>query len=227
MIQTLPKPLSEVFNDDCMAVMRRYPDKYFDIAIVDPPYGIGATKTIGSGDLRSGRKAQNKWGDKTWDDKRPAKEYFDELQRISVNQIIFGGNYFADLLPASRCWIVWDKVQRVNQADAELAWTSFKGSVRVYQYHANHTRGFNSPNRFHPTEKPIPLYDWILKNYSKPGQSIIDTHLGSGSSRISAYKANLPFTGIEIDKEYFEAQEKRFNNFIKQYSLNDYQHFNH
>lgn len=211
--------ISETYLMDCMAGMARYPDNHFDLAVVDPPYGIGATVTIGAGDLRSGRKAQNKWGNKTWDESRPDSSYFKELFRVSKNQVIFGGNYFADLLPASRCWLVWDKMQRVNQADAELAWTSFYSSVRVFQFNCSKLQGFMNPNRFHPTEKPIALYDWIFKNYAKPGDLILDTHLGSGSSRIAADKAGLNFVGFELDPEYFHAQEKRYHNFKSQLRL--------
>lgn len=211
---------SITFNEDCMAVMARYPDKYFDLAVVDPPYGIGATVEIGLGDTKSGRiNRLSKWGKKEWDNERPLKGYFDELKRVSKNQIIFGGNYFADLLSPSRCWLIWDKMQRVNQADAELAWTSFNTSVRVFQFHCSKLQGFQNPNRFHPTEKPVALYAWIYHNYAKPGELILDTHLGSGSSRIAAHKAGLSFVGCELDKEYFEAQEKRFKEFTAQLRL--------
>ena len=210
---------SDVYLMDCMELMKQYPDNYFDLAVVDPPYGIGATVTIGKGDKRSGRQAQNKWGDKTWDNERPELEYFLELFRVSKNQIISGGNYFADLLPATRCWLVWDKLQRVNQADAELMWTSFFSSVRVYNFHCSKLQGFLNPNRFHPTEKPIGLYEWIFKNYATEGMKILDTHLGSGSSRIAANKAKLNFVGCEIDKEYFDKANKRYNDFISQTRL--------
>ncbi len=204
-------PKSEVFNSDCLEGMKQYPDKYFELAIVDPPYGIDGTVEIGFGDTKSGRvNRPSKWGQKEWDKERPTKAYFDELKRVSKNQIIFGGNYFADLLEPSRCWIVWDKMQRVNQADAELAWTSFTNSVRVYQFHCSKLQGFQNPNRFHPTQKPIELYRWLLTNYAKQGDKILDTHLGSGSSRIAAHQLGFDFTGYEIDKDYFDASEKRF-----------------
>jgi site-specific DNA-methyltransferase (adenine-specific) len=209
----------ELLNIDCLEYMKSLKDKEFDLAIVDPPYGIGATVTIGAGDLRSGRKAQNKWGNKEWDKERPTIEYFNELQRVSKNQIIFGGNYFADLLPPSRCWLVWDKMQRVNQADAELAWTSFSGSVRVYPFHCSKLQGFLNPNRFHPTEKPIPLYNWILDKYSERGQRVLDTHLGSGSSAISAHYFGVDFVGCEIDKEYYDAACKRFKTTTSQFQI--------
>ena len=202
-----------------MDFMKDVPDKFYDLAIVDPPYGIGATVTIGSGDLKSGRKAQNKWGEKKWDKERPKKKYFNELKRITKNQIIFGGNYFSDLLPASRCWIIWDKMQRVNQADAELAWTSFKKSVRIYQYHCSKLQGFLNPNRFHPTEKPVKLYEWLLMNYAKEGDKILDTHGGSQSSRIACYNLVFALDIIELDKEYFEQGNKRFEQHKQQLTL--------
>jgi len=213
-------PSSEVYLEDCVKALKRFNDKHFDLAIVDPPYGIDGTVEIGFGDTKSGRvNRPSKWGQKEWDKERPTKAYFDELKRVSKNQIIFGGNYFADLLEPSRCWIVWDKMQRVNQADAELAWTSFTNSVRVYQYHCSKLQGFQNPNRFHPTEKPISLYEWILDKYAKPNDLILDTHLGSGSSRIAAYKGGFNFVGFEIDCDYFNAQEKRFNEFKSQLRL--------
>ena len=208
---------SVVYNEDCVEGLKRFSDNHFDLAIVDPPYGIDGTVEIGFGDTKSGRvNRPSKWGQKEWDKERPTKAYFDELKRVSKNQIIFGGNYFADLLEPSRCWIVWDKMQRVNQADAELAWTSFTNSVRVYQFHCSKLQGFQNHNRFHPTEKPISLYEWILGKYAKDGDLILDTHLGSGSSRIACQKNGFAFTGFEIDKDYYEAQEKRFKDFVSQ-----------
>jgi site-specific DNA-methyltransferase (adenine-specific) len=206
-----------------MELMRSFPDKHFDLAVVDPPYGIDGTVEIGFGDTKSGRvKRPSKWGQKEWDKERPTKAYFDELKRVSKNQIIFGGNYFADLLEPSRCWIVWDKMQRVNQADAELAWTSFTNSVRVYQYHCSKLQGFQNPNRFHPTEKPIQLYDWIFKNYLPNGGKVLDTHGGSMSSVISAIKAgNIEMTCSELDKDYFKAAKERILTFQKQLSMFD------
>jgi site-specific DNA-methyltransferase (adenine-specific) len=204
---------------DCMEAMAKMPDNAYDLAIVDPPYGIGATVTIGAGDLKSGRKAQNKWGDKTWDNERPTKEYFDELKRVSKNQIIFGGNYFADLLEPSRCWIVWDKMQRVNQADAELAWTSFTNSVRVYQYHCSKLQGFQNPNRFHPTQKPVKLYEWLLMNYAKEGDKILDTHGGSMSIAIACHDMGFDLDLWELDAEYYAKGVERFNRHKAQLKL--------
>lgn len=217
--RTTPMPTSKVFNIDCMEYMKDIPDKYFQLAVVDPPYGIGATITIGSGDMRSGTKKGKKWIDKDWDNERPTEDYFREVIRISANQIISGGNYFADLLPPTRCYIVWDKMQRVNHADAELMWTSFKKSTRVFNFHASKIQGFLNPNRFHPTEKPVALYKWILANYAKPGDKIIDTHMGSQSSRIAAWDMGFDFYGTELDKEYFDQGNARFEVFKQQQKL--------
>ena len=229
---------SIVTNEDCMALMARYPDKYFDLAVVDPPYGIKADRSFvrktPAIDPRNGRPIitkPKKIG--YWDDKRPPEKYFIELQRVSKNQIIWGGNYFSDLLPAKSCWLVWDKVNGgSDQADCELAWTSFNTAVRQLEFmwciaqgksitQGRIAQGNNKlwEKKLHPTQKPVALYDWIFKNYSKPTDKILDTHLGSGSSRIAAYKNKLDFTACELDKDYFEAQEKRFKNFISQQTL--------
>jgi site-specific DNA-methyltransferase (adenine-specific) len=201
---------SEVFNIDCMEGMKQYPDKYFDLAIVDPPYGIGAENHAGPEN-----HGWTKWESKNWDAKTPDSPYFLELKRVSKNQIIWGGNYF-DLGP-TKCYLIWDKGQRdFSLADAELAWTSFEKSVRVFDF----ARALaNQENKIHPTQKPVALYKWLLKNYAKPGDKILDTHLGSQSSRIAAYDMGFAFTGFEIDKDYFEAGNKRFENFKKQLKL--------
>jgi len=201
-------PQSHAFLGDCMDGMAAYPDGYFDLAIVDPPYGIGATKRMG---MRKGDK-RGKWIGGEWDNKPPDKEYFTELFRVSKNQIIWGGNYFE--LPGTRCCLIWDKVQRIDQADCEIAWTSFNGSCRIFQYHNAKQIGFMNPDRFHPTEKPIALYSWILDNYAKPGDKIIDTHLGSQSSRIAAYKKGFDFWGWEIDADYYREGCERFEKSI-------------
>jgi len=213
---------SIVYNEDCMELMGRYPDKYFELAVVDPPYGIGYSMDVGKKKTKHGWKERNS---SQWDSIPPSKEYFNELFRVSQNQIIWGGNYF-ELLP-TRCFLIWDKVQRINQADCEFAWTSFKKSARVFQWARGNESGFapklkgseRAGINIHPTQKPIKLYDWIFKNYAKEGDKILDTHLGSGSSRIAAYKAGLDFVGCELDKEYFEAADKRFNEFKTQLAM--------
>jgi site-specific DNA-methyltransferase (adenine-specific) len=208
--------ISEVYNEDCMAVMARYPDKYFDLAVVDPPYGIGASRP-------TGHYARNQLNytaktDKKWDTYRPAKEYFLELFRISQNQVIWGANYFSDLLPPSKGWCVWYKTDELKGRDfseAELAFTSF--NMRCL--HFEQKPFIRNNNRIHPTQKPVALYDWIFKNYAKPTDKILDTHLGSGSSRIAAHKAKLDFVGCELDKEYFEAADKRYKLFASQLTM--------
>jgi site-specific DNA-methyltransferase (adenine-specific) len=198
--------------------MKQFPDNHFDLAVVDPPYGIKADRSFvrktPAIDPRNGRPVitkPKKIG--TWDDKRPEPEYFIELQRVSKNQIIWGGNYFADLLPPKSCWIVWDKVNGgSDQADCELAWTSFNTAVRQIEYmwciaqgesltNGRKAQGNNKlwEKKYHPTQKPIKLYEWIFHNYAKPNDTILDTHVGSGSSRSAAHKAGLDFTGFEID----------------------------
>jgi len=198
-----------------MDAMRQMPDKSFDLAIVDPPYGIDFAKThTGKG-----------WvvrESKDWDNGIPGEEYFKELFRVSKAQIIWGGNYFTEFLKPSMGWIFWDKGQRdFSLADGELAWTSFNRALRVFDF----SRSKLNQKRagFHPTEKPIELYQWLLTNYAKQGDKILDTHLGSGSSRIAAYNMGFEFVGYEIDPDYFAAQEERFQAHISQMTFDDLQ----
>ena len=208
---------SEVFNIDCMELMARYPDKHFDLAVVDPPYGIGAAKQLYKG---TSNDVNIKHKTKDWDNAIPPKEYFVELRRVSKNQIIWGGNYFINYLENARCFLVWDKQNGTNSmADAELAWTSLDKPVRMYRGHIFKGIGCGNYTTIHPTQKPIYLYDWIFNRFAKEGDLILDTHLGSGSSRIAAYKNKLNFVGCEIDKEYFEASDKRFKEFTAQLTL--------
>ena len=201
-----------ITNEDNMALMSRYPDKYFDLAIVDPPYGIGAENHAGK--KENGWK---QWDKKNWDNQIPNKKYFNALFRVSKNQIVWGGNYMTEYLPASMGWIIWDKGQRdFSLADGEMAWTSFNKAMRIWEYARAKTI---SDNKIHPTQKPSGLYKWLLDKYAKDGDKILDTHLGSGSSRIAAYDYGFDFVGFELDKEYFEAQEKRFKNHIAQQKL--------
>jgi site-specific DNA-methyltransferase (adenine-specific) len=205
---------SEAYLMDCMELMAKYPDNHFDLAIVDPPYGIGMAKGIEVGKWK--RKIHTT---KDWDDATPTAEYWTELFRVSKNQIVWGGNYFIEYLKNTRCFIFWDKKNGTNfMSDGELAWTSFDSSVRRYAY--NHIQDFNKGiDRIHPTQKPIDLYTFCLINYAKEGDLILDTHLGSGSSRIAAYKGGFNFVGCEIDAEYFDQQEKRFSIFTQQLTL--------
>ena len=208
----------ELLHCDCMEYMATVPDKYFDLAIVDPPYGIGAHKEMGLGDSRNGNRKASKWVGGAWDNEKPSDEYFNELFRISKNQIIWGGNYFD--LPPSKCWIIWDKNNSGDFADCELAWTSFDTAVRKFKYTWNGMLQQDMKNkevRIHPNHKPIALYSWIYMNYLPNGGKVFDGYLGSGSNRIAAHKAgNIDFTAYELDKDYFEAQEKRYKQFADQ-----------
>lgn len=197
----------ELHNCDCMSYMKTLEDNAFDLAIVDPPYGINGSLEMGLGDKRTGKKVTSKWKYKGWDNRPPSSEYFIELKRVSKNQVIWGGNYFN--LPPSRCFLIWDKVQRIDQADCEQAWTSFNKSARIFQYARGNLQGFMNPNRFHPTEKPVALYKWILKNCAKKGDRILDTHGGSFSSAIACHDLNFDITICEIDNDYFNDGKDR------------------
>ena len=200
--------ISEVYNMDCVAGMREYPDNYFDLAICDPPYGLDlANMNMGIGNSKKASKAKNrKWVSKDWDKKTPNYEYFLELFRVSKNQIIWGGNYFH--LPPCKNYVIWDKEipNGLSFADCEMAWTSFSNAPKMFRYSAY----LDNKSKMHPTQKPVKLYEWLLKNYAKTGDKILDTHLGSGSSRIAAQKLGFDFYGFEIDQDYFEQSEKRF-----------------
>ncbi|MCP3671627.1 MAG: site-specific DNA-methyltransferase, partial [Gammaproteobacteria bacterium] len=173
----------ELLNCDCMEYMEGLEDNAFDLAIVDPPYGIGES---GGAQRTRGSKRTN-GVKKEWDNERPSLQYFQELQRVSMGQIIWGGNYFADLLPASRCWLYWDKLMGGDFSDGELAWTSFDKVLKKF------TKCNKSHGKIHPTQKPVKLYEWLLTNYAKEGDRILDTHLGSGSSAIAAHYAGFDF----------------------------------
>ena len=203
--------ISETHNIDCMELMQRYTDNYFDLAVVDPPYGINVNVSMGR---RKGDKKSNYHKFSGNDSSIPSEDYFKELFRVSQNQIIWGGNYMTDFLYPSPCWLMWDKgfSENVTFAQFELAWTSFKSSAKKFDFNAA-----ANLDRIHPTAKPIPLYDWIFKKYAKKGDKILDTHLGSGSSRIAAYKGGFNFVGAELDKEYFEQGNKRFEDFKIQF----------
>lgn len=219
-------PVSETYNVDCMEYMRSLPDKAFDLAVVDPPYGIGAADY-----RRAGRQyghmlaPANMYSRKDWDKAPPSESYFQELLRVTKNQVIWGANRFANRLPhpESSCWLVWDKDTGDNgYADCELAWTSFRTAVRMFRFKWQGMLQEDMAHkevRIHPTQKPVALYAWIFSRYAKTGDRILDTHLGSGSSRIAAWDAGLDFVGCEIDKDYFEAQEYRFTQHTAQLNL--------
>ena len=192
--------ISKVFNKDCLIYMQTIPNKFFDLAIFDPPYGLPSKSTHERGKLKY--RCLNRGRIQQWDFV-PAKEYFDELFRVSKNQIIWGGNYFS--LPPCRCVIAWDKCQPwENFSQVEIAWTSFDKPAKLFRYDNRLGR------KIHPTQKPIELYTWLLKVFAQEGDTILDTQLGSGSSRIAAYRGGYNFYGCEINKEYFDAQEDRF-----------------
>ncbi len=202
------KPKSEVFNIDCMEYMATMPDKAFGLALVDPPYGIGVDgqKESICNNPKHNRKEH---AFKGWDTSIPSKEYFLELERVSANRIIWGANYMVNHLKPSKGWIVWDKGQYgLTMSDCELAYSSFNVPTRVFKMNRSRIAKFGGS--IHPTQKPVELYSWLLNNYAKEGDKILDTHLGSGSSRIAAHKLGFEFVGCELDKDYFEAQEKRF-----------------
>tara|TARA_R100000458_G_C8268101_1_gene242963 strand:- start:1069 stop:1731 length:663 start_codon:yes stop_codon:yes gene_type:complete len=215
----------KLINDDCLNVMKDYENKYFDLAIVDPPYGIGESGKTNN--TRSKLAKSKDYKSFTGDDIKPSsKEYFEELKRISKNQIIWGSNHFIENIPNSNssCWIVWDKQNGDNDfADCELAYTSFNTAVRKFEFRWQGMLQGDMKNkeiRIHPTQKPVKLYEWLLKNYSKKEDRILDTHLGSGSSAIASYYFGVKeFVGIELDKEYFDAMSKRFKEQTKQIKL--------
>lgn len=193
---------------DCMEYMRGLPDKAFDLAIVDPPYGIGINS--------SGRLGHYGGKGKAWDAGIPDANYFSALERVSANQIIWGGNYFIDYLSATRCFLLWDKQQPegVSFASAELAWTSFDESTKTF-----YRRPQGDRNRIHPTQKPVELYEWLLANYAQPGQRILDTHLGSGSSAIACNNLGFEMVGCELDDDYYKAACARVEQATKQERL--------
>jgi site-specific DNA-methyltransferase (adenine-specific) len=186
-----------------MDLMTEYPDKYFDLAIVDPPYGGKQDFNFRFGN-----------GDQVFRNEKPDIKYFKELFRISKNQIIWGANYFADMLPINRCWISWYKGQPVdNFSDFELAYTSFdqvSKAINLKSYGSNHADvRMRKEKTIHPTQKPIALYRWLLENYAKPGDLILDTHVGSASSLIACESLDFDYAGCEIDKDYYEEAKKR------------------
>ena len=207
--------MNEAHLIDCMEYMATLPDKAFDLAIVDPPYGIARFGNRVEVSNRICKEAKiNKW------DIKPPDEYFAELFRVSKNQIIWGANNFN--LPNTEYFIVWDKHQTVeNFASAEYAWTNCKMPAKVFHYSIHQVMSDRKEEcgKIHPTQKPVALYEWLLGTYAKPGDKILDTHLGSGSSRMAAYNLGFDFVGCEIDEDYFKAQEERYQAHIAQQSL--------
>ena len=211
-----------LYNMDCMEAMEAAPDNYWDLAIVDPPYGLGMGK-IKTYVVSSTKTVLTKYKPKNWDNQIPNKKYFDNLFRISKHQIIFGANYFVEYLTATKCWIVWDKKIGDNCFSMhELIYTSFNLPSKIVSLHFGSNRVSNNSEkaqkyiRIHPTQKPVALYTWLLSKYAKKGDKILDTHLGSGSSAIAAYNAGYEFHGYEIDTDYYNAAKKRFDNHKRQ-----------
>jgi len=201
-----------IYNCDCMELLKQTPDNYYSLALVDPPYGINANNHAG--------KEENGWNQykkSDWDNSIPSEQYFKELFRVSKNQIIWGGNYMTEYLKPSMGWIIWDKGQRdFSLADGEMAWTSFDRALRVFDFSR---AKLNKERGDHPTEKPVALYKWLLKNYAKEGDKILDTHLGSGSIAIACHDYKFDLVGCELDKDYYDAAVKRFNNHKAQQTI--------
>ena len=207
---------SETHLIDCVEFMRRLPDKCFDLVLSDPPYGIGVDGQKKSTSKHGGRKEKKFKG---WDSSVPNLEYWNELFRVSKNQIVWGANYFTQYLPASMGWIFWDKGQRICNSDGELAFSSFNRALRVCEINRVYITEYGEIN--HPTQKPVALYRWLLRNYAKPNDTIFDSHMGSQSSRIACHMEGFDFTGCELDAEYFEQGNERYETFLKTYGTPD------
>ena len=201
------------YNMDCVEGMKQFPDKYFNLAIVDPPYGININNNMGR---RKGDKP-SKYQKAYWDNEPPNKEYFDELFRVSKKQIIWGGNYF--YLPPTKCFLIWRKPQMsedVSFSMVEYAWTNLDGTAKEWIGMSN------EKDRIHPTQKPVALYEWLLSRYAKGGDIILDTHVGSASSLIACHRTNHKFVGFELDKNYYKLSKERLDNEIAQLRLFDF-----
>ena len=209
----------KITNENNIELMARYEDNHFDLAIVDPPYGIGADITQEYYSANQKRISNNgkwkKYKKTNWDSSPPSVKYFNELLRVSYNQIVWGGNYFLQNLENTRCFLSWDKMQSFTGSDFELAWTSFDKASKVFRMtrieaYSNNNNVIKDPFiKIHPTQKPIKLYEWILKNFAQKGDKIIDTHLGSGSIAVACYNYGFDLVGLEIDKEYYTKANKR------------------
>ena len=210
----------ELIQGDCLDYLKTLDDNQIDVVVTDPPYGIG--EAAGKNKSRGQLAQPQDYGDKEWDNKRPSDEFFKEILRVSKNQVIFGGNYFADLLPASSCWLVWDKDNSGDFADCELAWTSYKTAVRHFKYRWNGMLQGNmsrKEKRVHPTQKPIPLMEWVVQNYTKVGDTILDPFMGSGTTGVASCNLSKSFIGIELDPEYFKIAQKRIEDADSQISF--------
>lgn len=203
---------NNIYCVDCMKILKLMPDKSIDLCIVDPPYGLGKRTTDGGSIKNTQTKFKEDIRRSNWDDFKPSKEYFDELFRVSKNQIIWGGNYFD--LPPTRTFVCWEKMVYIpTMSQVEYAWTSFDTPARLVKI--NNT----DKSRIHPTQKPIELYEWLLNNYAKKGNKILDTHLGSASSIIACKKLGFEYVGFELDEEYFDKAKERIEKFESQENL--------
>ena len=207
----------KLYNADCMEVIKTFKDKQFDLVICDPPYGLDiGNMNMGAGKSKKSSKIENrKWKAKDWDKNIPNIEFFSELFRISINQIIWGGNYFE--LPPCKHYVIWDKEipKGLSFADCEFAWTSFEKAPRMFRYSAY----LDKKTKTHPTQKPVQLYKWLLQNYAKEGDTILDTHFGSLSIGIACHDMKFDLTAIELDKDYYEMAKQRLINHQKQLTL--------
>ena len=204
----------ELHNLDCLPFMKQCEDNQFDLAIVDPPYGIDWMKQIENPNTKANWKVHDK---KDWDKNIPQQEYFNELFRVSKNQIVWGGNYMTEYLPPSPCWLIWDKMQEFTGAVFEMAWTSFKSPAKAFRM--SRVEAYANKNKIHPTQKPEGLYEWILDRYASEGDLILDTHLGSGSIAVACDKMSYDLVGLEIDKDYFDKANKRLKPYRMQRTL--------
>ena len=221
--RTVVMELNKVIHGDCLDVLKDMEDNSIDLVLTDPPYGIGEANGKNKARDGYGLTKATDYGVDDWDDSRPSKKYFDELLRVSKKQIIFGGNYFADMLPPSSCWVVWDKDNGTTDfADCELAWTSFKTAVRIYKWRWNgmiQEPKHPKDTREHPTQKPTGLIKRILLDYSEEGQTILDPYLGSGTTAIACIKTNRNFIGIEKEQKYVDIANKRIQNELDQLKM--------
>jgi len=209
---------NKVIHADCLDIMKTMSYKSIDLIITDPPYGI--KEAAGKNTSRVQLATPKDYGTLGWDNSKPTQEYFDEMFRVSKNQIIFGGNYFG--LPASSCWVVWDKQNSGDFADAELAWTSFTSAVRIFKYRWNGMLQGDMQHkevRIHPTQKPVPLFEWLLTKYATPGQTILDPFMGSGSCIIACINLGFNYIGIEKEESHFKDADKRIKSALSQSKL--------
>ena len=203
----------KLIQEDCLKYLKSLDDKSVDVIVTDPPYGLG--EWVGKKKSRGKHVSGKEWGTQSWDDKTPDREYFSEILRVSKNQVIFGGNYFAHLLPPSPAWLVWDKQNTGNFADVEMAWTSFTTAARIFKYRWNGMfqgtiadKRMNE-KRVHPTQKPLPLMEWVIQNYTKEGDTILDPFMGSGTTGVACVNFNRDFIGVEKENQFFNIAKNR------------------